>query len=95
MRRFGGLRIKRAESILADATGGTIYGMIKTTIYLPVSLKREVERQARQRSCSEAEVIRQAIRAAVARPKPRPGIISGDDLWASDVDKYMEGFGER
>lgn len=69
--------------------------MIKTTIYLPESLKREVERQARQRSCSEAEVIRQAIRAAVARPKPRPGIISGDDLWGRDVDKYMKGFGER
>lgn len=77
------------------ATGGTIYGMIKTTIYLPESLKREVERQARRRSCSEAEVIRQAIRLAVARPKPQPGIISGDGLWGRDVDKYMKGFGER
>ena len=37
-------------------------------------MKREVERRARQRSCSEAEVIRQAIQDAVARPKPRPGI---------------------
>ena len=41
--------------------GGTIYDMRKTTVYLPESLKRDVERQARQRSCSEAEVIRQAI----------------------------------
>ncbi len=77
------------------ATGGTIYGMIKTTIYLPESLKREVERRARQRSCSEAEVIRQAIQDAVARPKPRPGIFSGDDLWGRHVDEYMKGFGER
>ena len=77
------------------ATDGTIYGMIKTTIYLPESLKREVERRARQRSCSEAEVIRQAIQDAVARPKPRPGIFSGDDLWGRHVDEYMKGFGER
>ena len=69
--------------------------MIKTTVYLPESLKREVARQARQRSCSEAEVIRQAVRDAVSRPKPRPGIIPGDDSWAEQVDKYLEGFGER
>lgn len=69
--------------------------MKKTTVYLPESLKREVARQARQRSCSEAEVIRQAIRDAVARPEPRPGIIPGDDSWADRVDDYLEGFGER
>ena len=77
------------------ATGGTIYGMIKTTIYLPESLKREVARRARQLSCSEAEVIRQAIRDAVSRPKPRHGIISGGNLWGRHVDDYMKGFGER
>ena len=77
------------------ATGGTMYGMIKTTIYLPESLKRDVARVARQRSCSEAEVIRQAIEDAVARPKPRPGILPGDDLWLRDIDEYIKGFGER
>ena len=76
-------------------SGGTIYGMIKTTIYLPESLKRQVELQARQRSCSEAEVIRQAIRDAVVRPKPRHSIIPGDDSWVEHIDDYMEGFGER
>ncbi len=69
--------------------------MQKTTVYLPESLKRDVERQARQRSCSEAEVIRQAIRDAVSRPKPRPGIIAGDSSWAEHVDELLEGFGER
>ena len=78
-----------------SATGGTIYVMKKTTIYLPESLKREVERQARRRSCSEAEVIRQAIQDAVARPKPRSGIIPGDDSLARNVDEYLKGFGER
>ena len=80
----------------ANATGGTfIYAMKKTTIYLPESLKREVERLARRRSCSEAEVMRQAIQDAVARPKPRSGIIPGDDSLARNVDEYLEGFGER
>ena len=81
--------------------GGTMYGhygdpaMRKTTVYLPDSLKREVERRARQRSCSEAEVIRQAIRDAVGRPIPKPGIIPGDDSWAERVDDYLVGFGDR
>ena len=77
------------------ATGGTMYGMIKTTIYLPESLKRDVVRVARQRSCSEAEVIRQAIEDAVARPKPRSGFLSSDELWGRNIDEYMKGFGER
>ena len=76
-------------------SGGTIYGMRKTTVYLPERLKRDVERQARQRSCSEAEVIRQAIEDAVSRPEPRPGIIGGDSAWAERADDYLEGFGER
>ncbi len=76
-------------------SGGTIYGMIKTTVYLPESLKKKVEREALFRSCSEAEVIRQAIQDAVERPKPRSGIIHGDDLIARNVDEYLKGFGEK
>ncbi len=81
--------------MIRSAGAGTVYGMKKTIVYLPDFLQREVEREAILRSCSEAEFIRQAIQKAVARPKPRPGIICGDDLWASHVDEYMEGFGER
>ena len=69
--------------------------MKKTTVYLPDSLKREVERRARHRTCSEAEVIRQAIRDTVGRPAPKPGLIPGNDSWADRVDDYMDGFGER
>ena len=69
--------------------------MRKTTVYLPESLKKDVERRARLRSCSEAEVIRQAVRDAVSRPAPRGGIIPGDSSWAEQVDDYLEGFGER
>ena len=69
--------------------------MKKTTVHLPDSLKRAVERRARHRTCSEAEVIRQAIRDTVGRPAPTPGIIPGNDSWAHRVDDYMDGFGER
>ena len=69
--------------------------MIKTTVYLPEALKRDVERQAQRQSCSEAEVIRQAIQDSVSRPTPRAGIIPGDGDWAEQVDDLMKGFGER
>ena len=69
--------------------------MNETTVYLPEALKQGVERLARQRSCSEAEVIRQAIQDAIARPRPGPGIIPGDSAWAEQADDDVDGFGER
>jgi predicted transcriptional regulator len=64
----------------------------KTTVYLPDDLKADLEREAKRRGLSEAQVIREAIAAAVNRPRPRPGIISGP-LLAEKVDEYLEGFG--
>lgn len=69
--------------------------MNKTTVYLPEALKQGVERLARQRSCSEAEVIRQAIQDAMTRPRPRGAIIPGDSAWAERADDHLDGFGER
>jgi predicted nucleic acid-binding protein len=46
----------------------------KTTIYLPDDLKRKVEARARAESRSEAEVIRDAIAAAVAPRAARPRV---------------------
>ncbi len=89
------VNIKAHSTATGFVIDGTIYGMIRTTVYLPESLKKAVEREALLRSCSEAEVIRQAIRDAVERPKPRSGIIHGDDLIARNVDEYLKGFGER
>ncbi len=66
----------------------------KTTIYLPEELKRAVEREARRRGESEAEVIRRAIAAAVVRPLPRDGIIDVEPF-ADRVDELLEGFGLR
>ena len=68
--------------------------MQKTTVYLPDEVKAGVEREALLRSCSEAEVIRQAVADAVSRPAPRSGIIPGDSAWALEVDELLAGFGE-
>jgi hypothetical protein len=67
----------------------------KTTIYLPSELKEAVARQARDRGVAEAEVIREAIAAAVSRPAPRPGLFSSDSPFAHRTDELLIGFGER
>jgi len=69
----------------------------KTTVYLPDDLKTAVKRAARQRGVSEAEVIRESIRAGVGGDKPRPrgGLYSGSEPIARRVDELLDGFGER
>ena len=65
--------------------------MNRTAVYLPEDLKEGVERMARERECSAAEVIREAI----SRPKPRSAVIAGDSSWSERVDDLLAGFGER
>jgi plasmid stability protein len=71
--------------------------MDKTTVYLPDDLKAAVKRAARQRGVSEAEVIRESIRAGVggAKPRPRGGLYTGSEPIARRVDELLDGFGER
>lgn len=66
----------------------------KTTIYLPDELKRGVEREARRRGSSEAEVIRQALAEAIASPRPRAGFLDAEPF-AARADELLAGFGER
>ena len=65
----------------------------KTTIYLPEVLKSAVEREARRRGSSEADVIREAIAAAVTRPRPRAGFLDAEPF-AARADELLRGFGE-
>ncbi|MGB3894152.1 MAG: CopG family transcriptional regulator [Mycolicibacter sinensis] len=71
--------------------------MDKTTVYLPQELKAAVKQAARRRGTSEAEVIRESIRASVGdvRPTPRGGLYSGSEPIARHVDGLLDGFGER
>lgn len=70
--------------------------MLKTTVYLPAELKRALTKLARQRQCSEAELLREAI-ARLARedeaPAPKlPLFRSAGPSIAADVDRAPEGF---
>ena len=73
--------------------------MKKTTIYLPDELKQEIELAAKVDGSSEAEIMREALEAAMKRrlpPKPRiPLFAKGKfprDL-SERVDDSLRGFG--
>lgn len=78
---------------------GTVYGMQKTTIYLPRELKRDLEEAAAASGRSEADVVRDALARLTARtrwPRPRmPLFHSGRRTLAERVDQALKGFGER
>jgi hypothetical protein len=76
-----------------------MYGMRRTTVYLPDDLKAALERTAAAQGKSEAEVIRAALAGATAdQAHPRPQIPlfdSGDPTLAERVDEELAaGFGE-
>jgi plasmid stability protein len=76
-----------------------MYGMRRTTIYLPDDLKAALERTAAAEGRSEAEVVRSAVATATAEhthPAPRlPLFSSGDSTLAERVDEELaRGFGE-
>ena len=85
-------------ALLAARTYGTMYGMQKTPVYVPEELKRSLARAAAARGCSEAELIREALRVVTAQsapPRPRlPLFKSGKPRLAERVDEALAGFGE-
>jgi hypothetical protein len=75
-----------------------MYGMKRTTVYLPEDLKAKLEHAAELLGTSEAELIRRGISAAVeaVRPQPRlPLFSSGRPDLATNVDQLLDGFGEE
>ncbi len=78
---------------------GTMYGVRKTTVYLPDALKARLKRFAEETQASEAEVIREAIdRFTNDRERPRPTLPlfdSGQVDFAENVDEILaQGFGQ-
>lgn len=77
-----------------------MYGMKKTTLYLPDALKTALERYAAERGSSEADVVREALSRLVEsaeRPRPRIPLTGqglGDPAVAERADELMAGFGE-
>jgi hypothetical protein len=75
-----------------------MYGMQKTTVYIPEDLKQALSRIAAVRGISEAELIREALRTVTSEanpPEPRlPLFKSGKPHLADNVDEALSGFGE-
>lgn len=76
-----------------------MYGMHKTTIYLPDDLKAALLSAAAETGRSEADLIREGIRLALDRcapPSPTiPIMVSADPNFAAHADEHLAGFGER
>jgi hypothetical protein len=75
-----------------------IYGMTKTTVYLPRELKRALGRTARQRGCSEAALLREAVARITGdadRPPTLPLFRSAGPSIAEDIDAALDGFGRQ
>ena len=71
--------------------------MQKTTVYIPKDVKRVLGQVAAARGVSEAELIREALRALTSKtasPGPRlPLFKSGKPRLAERVDQALLGFG--
>lgn len=79
---------------------GTVYGMRKTTVYLPDELKAALERTAVAEGRSEAELIREAVREMTRRlepPRPRLPLFhsDADPTLAGRFEEELSGFGEE
>jgi hypothetical protein len=73
-----------------------MYGMHKTTVYVPHELKRALARTAAATGQSEAQFIRAALRAATLATAVRPRLplfSSGKPGLARRVEKALAGFG--
>lgn len=72
-----------------------MYGVKRTTIYLPDDLKAQLEATARAEGRTEADVIREALAAALSRRSPRRPRLpltepTGETTnWAERVDELL------
>lgn len=75
-----------------------MYGMKKTTVYLPEDLDAALKRASARQGLSEAEIIREAVGSFLeSMPPQRPRLPlfhSGDPTLAERVDEELYGFGE-
>ncbi len=76
-----------------------MYGMRRTTVYLPDELKAALERTAAAEGKSEAEIVRAALAAATeahAHPAPRVPLFEGTDPTLAERvdDELARGFGD-
>ncbi len=78
-------------------TYGIMYGVKRTTIYLPEDLKGALARAAHEEGRTEADLIREGIETFLRSRDPEPRVplfTSGIPDLAENVDKLLAGFGE-
>jgi hypothetical protein len=71
--------------------------MKKMSIYVDPEVDYALTRRAARERTTKAALIRAALAEAAAVPPPRPqgvGIFKGPGDLATNMDKYLEGFGE-
>ncbi len=77
---------------------GGMYGVRRTTIYLPEDLKSSLARAAQEEGRTEADLIREGIERLLQSRHPEPRIplfTSGKPDLAENVDTLLNGFGEE
>jgi len=75
-----------------------MYGVKRTTIYLPEDLKSTLARAAEEEGRTEADLIREGIERLLRSRRPEPHVplfASGKSDLAENVDKLLAGFGEK
>jgi Ribbon-helix-helix protein, copG family len=75
-----------------------MYGVRRTTIYLPEDLKRSLARAAYEDKRTESDLIREGIERLLQSRHPEPKLplfTSGKPELAENVDKLLDGFGEK
>ena len=85
----------------ADRMYVILYGMKRTTVYLPDDLKLRLEQAAEQDRCTEASIVREALDEALKRREVSPTVPLfargwGDPTLAERVDELLAdtGFGQ-
>jgi len=89
--------VPQTRSYAREPTYGTIYGMHRTTVYLPEEMKARLAAEAERRGLSEAEIIRRAVDKELTRKLTGAGIITDplpEGVSGRNLHEHMEGFGE-
>lgn len=75
-----------------------MYGVHRTTVYLPDDLKSELARAAHDQGRTEADLIREGVRRLLDTREPEPSLplfSSGQPDLAARANELLAGFGER
>lgn len=78
---------------------GMMYGMKRTTVYLPAEMKADLERLARESGTTEAALLRQGVRSVLAdhagAARPVIPLFDSGAIGAERADELLAGDGSH